>query len=141
VEGSLSAYSPRLLIYDVPEAPAGYDLGQGNVQLRPPYRAGYKLEIGSDYNLLVIGRLVDRNGEPVSLLAGTATDLGAPKRPAVTMFTARNGRFGAQGLRAGRWRIEMPTEPPTIYEIEVRDDPSGTVRLGDVRPLEQGKGE
>jgi outer membrane usher protein len=57
------------------------------------------------------------------------------------MFTARNGRFGAQGLRAGRWRIEMPTEPPTIYEIEVRDDPSGTVRLGDVRPLEQGKGE
>jgi outer membrane usher protein len=139
VEGSLTAYSPRLLIYDVPDAPSGYDIGAGNVQIVPPYKAGYHLEVGSDYHLLVIGRLLDRDGQPISLLAGQATDLRAPKRPAVTMFTSRGGRFGAQGLRPGRWRIEMPTEGgPTIYEVDIKDDPSGTVRVGDLRPLSQG---
>ena len=141
VEGALSAYSPRMIVYDVPEAPAGYDIGQGNVQLVPPYHSGYKLVVGSDYHLLVIGRLLDRDGEPVSLLAGKAIDLKAPKRPAVTMFTSRNGKFGAQGLRAGKWRIEMPTDGgTTIYEIEIKDDPSGTVRLGDIRPLAEERG-
>jgi outer membrane usher protein len=135
LDGDLSAYSPRTLIYDVPDAPPGYDLGAGNVQITPPYKGGYRLEVGSDYHLLVIGRLLDRNGEPVSLLAGKAIDLKAPKRPAITMFTSRGGKFGAQGLRPGKWRIEMPADSgPLIYEIDVKDDPSGTVRLGDLRP-------
>jgi outer membrane usher protein len=141
LEGGLSAHSPRLLIYDVPEAPAGYDLGAGNVGLLPPYRAGYKLTVGSDYHLLVIGRLLGSDGDPISLLAGKAIDLGAPKRPATTIFTSRAGKFGAQGLRPGRWRIEMPTEPPTIYEIQIQDDPTGTVRVGDLRPVTARKGE
>jgi len=135
LDGNLSAYSARLLVYDVPGAPPGYDLGQGNVQIVPPYRGGYRLEVGSAYHLLVIGRLLDRQGEPVSLLAGKAVDLGAPKRPAVTVFTARNGRFAAQGLRPGRWRIDMPSEPPTSYELEVDDNSTGTVRLSDLRPV------
>ena len=140
VEGSLTAYSPRLLVYDVPDAPSGYDIGAGNVQVVPPYKSGYHLEIGSDYHLLVIGRLLDREGQPISLLAGKAIDLRAPKRPAVTMFTSRNGKFGAQGLRPGKWRIEMPTEGgPTIYEVDIKDDPSGTVRIGDLHPLKQGE--
>lgn len=139
LDGTLSAYSPRTLIYDVPAAPPGYDLGAGNVQITPPYKAGYHLEVGSDYHLLVIGRLIGRNGEPISLLAGKAIDLKAPKRPAMTMFTSRTGKFGAQGLRPGKWRIEMPTEGgPTIYEVDIKDDPSGTVRLGDIHPLDRG---
>lgn len=139
VDGLLSAHSPRTLVYDVPEAPPGYDLGAGNVQIVPPYKAGYNLEIGSDYHIMVIGRLLDGNGEPISLLAGKAIDLKAPKRPAVTMFTSHAGKFAAQGLRPGKWRIEMPTTPePTVFEIDVKDDPSGTIRLGDIRPLATG---
>jgi outer membrane usher protein len=58
------------------------------------------------------------------------------------MFTSRGGKFGAQGLRPGRWRIEMPTEGgATIYEFDVKDDPSGTVRIGDLHPLKQGEGK
>jgi outer membrane usher protein len=140
LSGSLSAYSPRMLLYDAPEAPPGYDLGSGNVQLLAPYKAGYRLEVGSDYHLMVIGRLLDSDGQPISLLAGKATDLAAPSRPGLTLFTSRNGRFGAQGLRPGRWRITMPTDgKPTIFELDVADDPSGTVRVGDLRPLEQGE--
>ena len=84
----------------------------------------------------MIGRLLDRDGKPVALLAGKAIDLGAPKHPPVIMFTSRSGKFGAQGLRPGKWRIEMPTEGgTTVYEINVTDESSGTVRLGDIRPV------
>jgi len=136
LDGALSAYSSRTLIYDVPGAPPGYDLGQGNVALVPPYRGGYRLEIGSDYHLLVIGRLLDADGEPISLLAGKAIDLKAPRHPVLTIFTARNGKFGAQGLRPGEWRIEMPGTPPTTFEFIVHDSADGTVRVGDLRPVD-----
>ncbi|MFM6932030.1 MAG: fimbrial biogenesis outer membrane usher protein [Novosphingobium sp.] len=139
--GSLSAYSNRTLIYDVSNAPAGYDLGQGNIHIYPKYRAGYNLTVGSDYHLLVIGTLLDRNGEPIPLLTGTATELGAPKRAGVSFFTGRTGRFGIQSMRAGKWRVEMATEPPTFFEMDVVEDSSGTVRVGELRPVEQGHGK
>lgn len=139
VEPDLSAYSKRTVLYDVPDAPPGYDLGQGNVQILPPYRGGYRLEIGSDYHILVLGRLIDANGEPISLLAGRAIELARPERQPITIFTSRDGRFGQQGLRPGRWRIEMPTSPVTVFEIEVADNPTGTMRIGDLHPI--GKGD
>src|SRR5579859_1054087 len=65
LDGQLGAHSFRTLVYQVPDAPSGYDLGAGNVSISPPYRAGYRLVIGSDYHLLVIGRLLDGGGEPI----------------------------------------------------------------------------
>ena len=136
LDGQMSAHNFRTLVYQVPDAPSGYDLGAGNIAIRPPYRAGYKLTIGSDYHLLVIGRLLDSNGEPVRLLAGKAIDLGNSKHPSLTVFTSRDGKFGAQGMRPGRWRIEMPTEPPIAYEFAVTDNADGISRVGDIKPLQ-----
>lgn len=136
----LSPYSDRTVTYDVPDAPSGYDLGQGNVQIRAPHRSGYRMVVGSDYHLLVFGRLLDLHGEPISLLAGKAIDLGNPKRAPITIFTGRNGKFGMQGMRPGRWRIEMPTEPPTIFEFDVGEGKDDVFQLGEVRALEMGGG-
>ena len=94
LDRQLSAHSFRTLVYQVPDAPSGYDLGAGNIAIKPPYRAGYKLVIGSDYHLLVIGKLLDSEGQPVKLLAGKATDLGNTKRPAMTVFTSRKNSNG-----------------------------------------------
>lgn len=137
----LSPYSDRIVAFDVPGAPSGYDLGAGNVGIHPPYRSGYKMVVGSDYHLLVLGRLIDKRGEPVSLLAGKATDLGNPTREPITIFTGRNGKFGAQGLRPGKWRIEMPTQPPTIFEILVGKGTNDVVQMGDVHAQGGDKGD
>ena len=139
--GSLSAYSDRTVIYDVNNAPPGYDLGQGNVHIVPKYRAGYNLTVGSDYHLLVVGAITDTNGEPITLLTGLATELAAPKRAGITFFTGRTGKFGIPGLRAGKWRIEMATEPPAMFELDVADDASGLVRVGTLRPVSKGQGK
>lgn len=133
VEPNLSAYIPRTLTYDVPEAPIGYDLGASSVRVLPAYRSGYLVTAGSDYSVTAVGTLLDLNGEPVSLLAGRAIELGVSNPQTVSVFTNRTGRFGMTGMRPGRWRIEMPTEPPTLVEIEIREGELGVVRLGDVR--------
>jgi outer membrane usher protein len=52
----------------------------------------------------------------------------------VTLFTNREGRFGATGLAPGRWRIEMLTEPPTVYVIDVPADATGVFRTNDLTP-------
>ncbi|WP_106638922.1 fimbrial biogenesis outer membrane usher protein [Allosphingosinicella vermicomposti] len=131
---SLTSYSERSITVDAPAAPTGADLGQGAFRLFPPYRAGYKLTVGSDYSVTVVGRLVTRDGSPVSLVAGTATELAQPDREPVTLFTNGDGRFGATGLAPGRWRIEMLDPDRSIFEIEIADEAEGVIQLGEVRP-------
>lgn len=122
----------RTLTYDVPEAPVGYDLGTASAKILPPYRGGYLVTAGSDYSVTALGTLIGLDAAPVSLLSGKATEIGVSNPRTLTIFTNRTGRFGISGMRPGRWRIEMPTEPPTIVEIVIPAKSLGVVRLGDV---------
>lgn len=134
----LSAYSPRLMTYDVPKAPPGYDLGTGVLQFVPPYRSGYMVEIGSDYFITYVGQLLKADGAPLDLVAGYAYEEAAPDRAPVRMFTNRAGRFAVQGLRPGRWRVEMPSGGTTaVYHIDVAAGSTGLERGGPLKPEEQ----
>jgi outer membrane usher protein len=77
--------------------------------------------------------MVGADGVPISLLAGKAIEVGVANARTLTIFTNRTGRFGVSGMRKGRWRIEMPTEPPTVVEIEIPDEALGVVRLGEIK--------
>lgn len=133
VEPNIAAYIRRTLTYDVPNAPVGYDLGTASAKISPPYRGGYLITAGSDYSVTALGTLIGANGAPISLLAGKATEIGVDNPKTLTIFTNRTGKFGASGMRPGRWLIDMPTEPPTSIEIEIPADSLGVVRLGEVR--------
>lgn len=135
---SLGAYSERTITVDAPTAPIGVDLGQGSFRVFPPYRSGYLLEVGSDYSITAVGRMLNRDGEPVSLVTGTARELAHPEREPVTVFTNRDGRFGLVGLAPGRWRIEMLDEARSIFVIDVPQSPDGVLRLGELTPSRNG---
>jgi outer membrane usher protein len=130
----MGSYAPRTDTYDVPKAPVGYDLGPGTFSVMPPYRAGYVIVVGSDYSVTGVGRLLSRYGEPVSLLAGQATEVDNPQHPAIEVFTNRDGRFGVLGMRPGKWRITMPTDPASVYLITIPEGAKGMVALGDQHP-------
>ena len=136
---SLSSYAERTITVDAPTAPAGFDLGQGSFRVFPPYRSGYLLQVGSDYSVTAIGRLLNRDGEAISLLTGTATELAHPDREPVAIFTNRDGRFGAAGLAPGRWRIVMNDDQHSTYVIVVPESTEGVLRVGDIRPTENGE--
>jgi outer membrane usher protein len=130
----ISPYSPARVPYDVSNLPVGYDLGAGAFDLYPGYRSGYKLTIGSEYTITAFGILADAKGEPIPLLTGTAYEDGQPDGHKITIFTNRTGRFGAQGLRPGRWIIDMATEPPTRFLIDIPKDTVGLVKLDTLKP-------
>ncbi|WP_439478385.1 fimbria/pilus outer membrane usher protein [Brevundimonas sp.] len=127
----VSSYSRRNLPIEVEGADPGYDLGSGSFDLRAPYRAGYRLVVGSDYSVSLIGTLLDRDLQPVALLAGRAIDLSDPDHAPIELFTNRAGRFSAQGLRPGRWRIELG-DGPLVYEFDV---PEGETFIRLAQPL------
>ncbi|PZQ51118.1 MAG: fimbrial protein [Novosphingobium pentaromativorans] len=135
VMSQLTSYSPRLLTYDVPDAPAGYDIGSGIVQFRPPYRSGHLVEIGSDYFVTYTGQLLMPGGAPLELVGGNAFEIAAPDRKPVQMFTNRSGQFAVQGLRPGKWRIEMPmNDGKLVYMIDVSTTEAALQRGGALKP-------
>ncbi len=132
---NLAAYKQTRLPYDAPGAPTGYDLGSATYDINAPYKAGYALQVGSDYTVTAMGTLLDAAGEPIPLLAGTAREADKPNGRKVELFTNRSGRFGAQGLAPGRWVIEMPTEPePTRYTVNIPEGVKGLHNAGVLKP-------
>ena len=134
---SLSSYADRTVTVDVDGAKPGTDIGQGSFKLFPPYRSGYVLEVGSEYHFTALGTMLDVDGQPVSLVSGKATELAHPDRAAVTIFTNRQGRFGATGLAPGQWRLEMLDTKNSVYVITIPADADGVVRLGDITPVKE----
>ena len=128
----LSAYSERTLPIDVRNAPPGTDIGQGSFKLFPPYRGGYLLTVGSDYNVTALGKMIDIDGEPVALVSGTATELAHPDHEAITVFTNREGNFGITGLAPGKWRLEMLDDKKSVFIVTIPEDGVGVVRLGQI---------
>lgn len=137
LQSSLSSYSERNLQVTAPDAALGADLGEGSFRLLPPYRAGYRLTVGSDYMVSVVGRLVAANGEPIALVAGSAIELANPDREPVPLFTNAAGRFGATGLAPGRWRITLTDADATKFDIEIPESADGTLSLGDIAATPQ----
>lgn len=133
--GEITSYTPRTLSYDIPDAPPGLDLGTGALRTLAPYHSGYVVVVGSDYNVMAVGTLKAK-GEPVSLQAGNAVEVGGEHRR-VELFTNREGRFAIAGLKPGQWRIELPGTPPMIFNLLIPVQATGVVRIGDLVPTDE----
>lgn len=134
IQPSLSSYSERNVQVTAPDAPLGANLGEGSFRLLPPYRGGYRLTVGSDYMVSVVGRLLGANGEPIALVAGSAVEAAHPEREPVPLFTNSTGRFGATGLAPGRWRITLTDADKTRFDLVIPKDAEATIAVGELRP-------
>ncbi len=126
----LSSYSHTQLPLTVENAPDGYDVGSGVFDVNPSYKSGYVLTVGSDYHILAIGTINAANGEPLALLSGLAKEEGVPSPHRTAFFTNRMGRFSADGLRAGHWRIELIGDPPACFRLDVPTGVTGVYDAG-----------
>jgi outer membrane usher protein len=131
----VSSYSASHVSYNVDDMPVGYDLGASAFDMYGGYKTGYKLTVGSDYTVTAFGSVVDAEGQPVPLLTGTAYQEDHPDDHKVTVFTNRAGKFGAQGLRPGKWVLEMATEPPARYVLEIPPETQGLAKLDVLKPI------
>jgi outer membrane usher protein len=126
-------YQRNVMSVNVDDLPAGYDLGAGAFELYPGSGSGFKLTVGSEASNTVMGVLLGRNGQPVSLQVGRLVSLDRPQEQAISLFTNKAGRFAATGLKPGRYRLTVNGEEASELEIVVPADSSGLVALGSVQ--------
>lgn len=132
LQGDISPFSEQSIQYDAADPEDGFDVGDGTVRLNPPYRSGYKLVIGNEYFVSVIGILADANG-PVSLASGRVVSAdGDEDFEDVAFFTNAAGRFGLFGLAPGkRYRVDF-ADSDRSFVLEVPEDDGALVRLGTI---------
>lgn len=130
---NLPAYFDRTIQVDAPSAPAGTSVGGQVFVVRPGYRSGFKLLVGSENNASLIGTLVDKVGKPVGFASGQARKVGGDETDEpLLVFTNSSGRFFLENVAAGaayeltvtagevstRTTINVPAETVGIYRIE-----------------------
>ena len=128
----LNAYGKSFLYYDVKDLPPGYDLGAGGFTIKPPLYGGYHFVVGSDATITMLA-MVEQDGKPVALIGGKLQSLDHPNDPPVPAFTNRAGRLAASGLRPGRYRLELFTDPVFTTEAVIPDKGTNLVDLGEIR--------
>ena len=125
---NLASYQVRTVSINAPELPFGYELGPDHQGVKPRYRSGTVLRIGTDATVMLMGELVDAGGAPVALESGEIKAIGETDVEGVAFFTNRTGRFVAEGLKPGLYTIRLLTTNGTA-EVDISGDASGILRV------------
>lgn len=130
LDNTLSSYVNQSVRYDAISAPLGYDIGEGIRRVRPSYRSGYAIEVGSANFVSALGRLVGNGGAPVSLMSGRVRPADQPDAVPDLFFTNTVGRFAIQNLEPGvRYKVELNSSPSLSFEFTVPSDNDGLLDL------------
>jgi outer membrane usher protein len=129
-------YQRNSLSIAVPDAPLGYDIGSGRLDIAPGAASGYSWQIGSAASYTVVGRIVQSDGEPAAFLSGVLRPLAPPNAgepaPPIAFFTNRTGRLAAQNLAPGRYVLVTGETNVPIAEIDIPANGENLVDVGTV---------
>ena len=128
----LNSYLVRNVTIDAPDLPPGYELGPGVQTVRPTYKSGTVIRVGTGATVLLGGVLETAAGAPVSLQAGEIVSLSEPQIPPVEVFTNRRGKFSVEGLKPGAYELHLFAAPTPTVRFEI---PKGTAGLYDIGKL------
>ena len=112
--------------------PVGYDLGSGSINIFPSYGSGYRSMIGSDASHIAVGFLVADSG-PIKLASGTIEPVDPAARKTWKdrgFFTNRAGRFVADRLAPGRYRLILAGK--SVAEFEIKSGTEGVADVGTI---------
>lgn len=131
LDGTLTSYVNQSVRYDAISAPRGYDIGAGILRVRPGYRSGYTIEVGSNRFVSALGRLTGHGDKPLNLMSGRVVAADDPTAEPELFFTNSVGRFAMQSLEPGkRYRVELSSSPAVQFEFTVPQDNEGLLDLG-----------
>ncbi len=131
----LQSYRNSSQTFEVDDLPLGYNLDSGVQSVYPTYRSGFHKTIGSDATVVVLGVLLQQNEEPAKLLAGQIQRIEASSNSPIPLFTNSAGRFSAQGLSPGNWKLTLfDKHKPLVYFLEIPDSIVGLFKVGKLQP-------
>src|SRR5690606_22926843 len=131
VQNSLTAFLNQSIRYDVVDPPRGYDIGDGVKRVRPAYKSGYVIEVGSAAFVSAIGTLKGRDGQPLKLVSGILRRTDQPDAADEPFFTNTAGRFAIAKLEpGGEYSVWLPSGGQGGFTFRVPDDNDGLLDLG-----------
>ena len=130
LSNTLTSYVNQSVRYDVLDAPLGYDIGDGVLRVRPTYKSGYVVQVGSDAFVSALGRIVGNGGRPAALLSGRVRPVDEPNAEPELFFTNSVGRFAVQKLKPGKtYRVDLFTSPAVGFEFTVPAENEGLLDM------------
>lgn len=130
----LRSYDEATVVADGRFLPDGLSVGEERLSFYPGYRQGYRVVMGVEASVYIVGRLVDADGAPIGLQAG---EIVGPEGIVVPFFTNGDGRFEITGLVSGEYRLSLYSYPASFSLIAIPGDANGAYPLGDVLFLTQ----
>ncbi|MDA9556723.1 fimbria/pilus outer membrane usher protein [Vibrio sp.] len=121
-----SAHETNIIFYEAPDAPIGYDLGEGYEAITPGTSTLHVIQVGADATKTLLGYVYFADKEPVSLLYGQLID---EKGQSIPIFTNRKGRFVAEGVTQGTYQIQFEQQ---TADITIEANSEYLVSYGDV---------
>ncbi len=129
----LPSYSLTTIVLGQKDLKQSVSLPQDHFDLKPGYRSGYAIYIGTDANIYLKTKLINEQSEPVSLVAAQVIYLDDLKKDQVTVFTNRSGLLRSEGFRAGRYRLEVTDSDYEPFEFTI---PENTPAEFELPPLQ-----
>jgi len=107
-------------------------LRRSRFTVRPGFRSGVRVPLLIEHVAHLQGVLLKPDGQALGLEAGELKRVGDPafSQP---FFTNRSGQFWLEGLKSGRYEIELSEGTWKSVPIVVGVDQTGVAKLGAIR--------
>jgi len=109
--------------------PLGADLGKKNYVVNPQYGTGTAIKIGSQGNILLIGKILKENQTPLALAYGKLKNLDDPTFKEKIIFTNKEGAFNLLGLSPGEYEITLTNYQVRPIKFTISENAMSPVRL------------
>ncbi len=134
VQNNLNAFFNQSVRYDVADPPLGYDIGDGVKRVRPTYKSGYAIEVGSAAFVSAMGTLTTPDGRAVKLASGILRRADDPEGAPEPFFTNSAGRFAIANLTPGvAYVVQLYFEGSSEFYFRVPEDSEGLLSLNTVQ--------
>lgn len=130
---ALASYTPYRLHADASRLTPGLSLQSDDFLVNPTYKSGTLIRVGSNASVAAIGTVIDRNGEALSLALIYIHSTDAPHEVPIEVFTNREGRFQAEGLKPGKYEIRGLPLLRTPVPFSIPEGSRGILDLGEMR--------
>lgn len=123
----LVPYQNRILDFTVEGLPLGYDVGDASFQIVAPAIGSRRFLVGSEDSISIVGFAQMADGSSLSLVAGRIMNVDRSETDSQVFFTNQAGRFSAQRLSPGQYRIELYNGDVASFSIPA--DAGNFIRL------------
>lgn len=126
---SLTPYQYKRIQLDPSQLDPGFALKKESFVVYPRKNSGHLFAVGERGFLVVRGKLVDKEQNPLSLKVGSIANADGEQ---VTFFTDREGNFFAEGVKAVSSFLKLNDENFKVIKLELDKDFKGILDLGKI---------